>query len=491
MRPILFLMLAAGGLHAETYFVTVQGEDAPARTGTAVESWKTLAYACERVPAGKHIIQLEAGTFTAVKAAKPKSGVTVAGRGRTTRIVAAADWKLGDVTAIPKPADEFLIVLEKPKEVTIQDLAMESDPQHRISGAVRCAGGNGVVLRNLELREFRWAALYVEHSSQIEIDRCDIENGSTDKDKFHSGAIRTKWFKNSTIHHCRIINTVGSEYGYKAGGHERVRIHHNYFELRGEFALESAHENEYGLEIDHNSINRCISVPKSNQGDDPNKRKFEYSVRIHHNLLTDSYTVEGPRNHLQFDHNYIRIEKTGGRCYSHHGGINQGPITIHHNIVENVDRAFVWKNNGTSDNVHVWNNTVYAADAEKRAGAFIDVAKPDLTKGWSVKNNVFVAPASQPRKLCTGLSLGATHNLGVGLSSMPEGNLTGEPGFHLMGDKPQPFFMPAGQKSFVIGRGVDVGLPFMGAAPTLGAFELDTKQLLTEIPSAPAKTSQK
>ena len=211
-------------------------------------------------------------------------------------------------------------------------------------------------------------------------------------------------------------------------------------------------------------------------------------MRIHHNLLTDSYTVEGPRNHLRFDHNHVRIEKTGGRVYSQHGGNNKGPVWIHHNVVENLDRAFVWKNRGTAENVQVFNNTVYCADAGDRAAAIIDAysdAKQPI-KGWIVKNNVFVAPKSQPRRLLSAKAAAgvtATHNLGVNVTAMPEGNFAGHaPGFVGKGNKPWPFFAPASAESYVVGRGTDVGLPFKRKAPPLGAFDLGEKKPGWDIP---------
>ncbi|MBA4063535.1 MAG: hypothetical protein C0501_07435 [Isosphaera sp.] len=489
----LALALLAPAARADTFTVSPAGVDADDRDGkTAATAWRSLAYACDRVPAGEHTIQLESGTFPAARTAKPKNGVTIAGRGSTgdkaTRVVASTDWKLGDVTANPKPTDEFLIGVAKGKGVAVRDLAMESDPKHRVSGAVHAVNCDALTLKNLGLREFRWAALFLEHSQKVTVDGCVIENGSTDKDKHHSGAIRTRWLKSSEIARCRVVNTVGTEYGYKGGGHEGVRIHHCYFEQQGEFSFESAHENEFGLEIDHNHMNRCISVPKSGQGADPNTRGFAYSVWIHDNLLTDSYTVEGPRNHLRFGRNYVRIEKTGGRVYSQHGGENRGPVWIHHNVVENLDRAFVWKNRGSAENVSVLNNTVYAADAKDRAAAFIDAfhdAKQPV-KGWVVKNNVFVAAKEQPRNLVSpraAAEVAFAANLCVNLKGVPDGNFVGDdPGFRLKGDRPWPFYVPAAADSFVVGRGVDVGFPFKGKGPALGAYEFGEERPLTGIP---------
>ncbi|MFM9963434.1 MAG: right-handed parallel beta-helix repeat-containing protein [Planctomycetaceae bacterium] len=480
------------------YFVSVTGADDAALDGkTTATAWRSLAFACDRVDVSEAVIQLGAGTFVADRTARPKSGVTIAGqrdvarqksadkdsaKSPVTRIVAAKDWKLAEKITDMGPDDEYLIDLKRVKGVTIRDLVLSSDPEHRITGAIHVRDGENVVLEDLVVRDFRWNGLALEHSHHLTVQRCLIENASIDKLHHHGGLIRTRWIKNSELHHNQLMATQGHGYGYKGGGHEGVRLHHNTIRVVSEFAIESAHENEYGLEIAHNVLNRCVSVPKGGQGDDPNKRGFEYSVWIHDNLMTDSYGVEGPRSHLRLSRNYIRCEKTGGRIYTHHGGTNHGPVWIHHNVIENVDRAFVWMNEGLAENISVFNNTVTFADAGERAGAVLDAYTGERLNGWVVKNNVFIAPASQPRRLMptergVPQKITASHNLCIHITGAPAGNhLDTPPGFRLEGDKPWPFYVPATANSFVIGRGTDVGFPFKGQAPTLGAFNFGDVQ---------------
>ena len=123
--PVL-LALAANAVHADTFHVAPAGQDADSRDGKSAEAaWRSLAYACERVPAGDHTIQLASGTFIATRTAKPRNGVTIAGQGRdgdkATRIVAANDWKTAPATTLPKPATEFLIAVVKGKKVAIRE----------------------------------------------------------------------------------------------------------------------------------------------------------------------------------------------------------------------------------------------------------------------------------------------------------------------------------------------------------------------------------
>ena len=438
-------------------------------------------------PQGNHTIQLGSGKFVATETARPKSSVTIAGMGHSgknkTQIVAATDWELSaNPEKSDRPLGEYLIAFRDASDITIRNLVLSSQPEHRITGALYGVGSKNITLHDLTVKDFRWAGLNFKQSEGLNIYNNRIENASTEKFQFHNGLIRTRFIKDSEIHHNTITSTVSGGYGYKGGGHEDVRIHDNSFNIDRGFAIESAHENEIGVEIAHNTINRTISIPKGGQGENPNDKGYEYSFWIHDNLLTDSATIEGPRNHLRISNNYIRIEKKGGNVYSQHGGNNNGPIWIHNNVIENVDRGLVWVNNGVAKNIYVYNNTVTLANAGDRAGAILSApnrsSRGNNISNWVAKNNVFIAPASQPRKLFrengADRDITATDNVMVNITNFPSGNYVDvNPGFLGEGDRPWPFYAPADANSPLVNRGTDAGLPFSGSAPDIGAYELD------------------
>lgn len=491
---IVLLVALVMPLYASEFYVSEQGEDARFRDGQSWDNaWRSLAYACDRVPAGDHRIQLGSGFFRAERTAYPKSGVTIMGRGnagdRATILVATPGWALSDDPSRAEIKDEYLVCLYKVNKVTLRDMVLQSPPTQRLTGGLLCRNSERIGLHRLYVSDFRWAGLSLEHSRHLDVNDCTIRDASTEKHRYHNGLIRTRWLKHSAIHHNRILSTIGRGYGYKGGGHEDVRFHHNVVDVNSGFAFESAHENEYGVEIDHNYMTRCISIPKSGQGADPNQRGFDYSFWVHHNVLTDSYTVEGPRNHLRLCHNYIFIQKPNGRVYTHHGGNNHGPIWIHHNVVENVDRAFVWMNQGLAENIYVYNNTVLCANAGSRAGSIFGAWSGERLNNWVIQNNIFIAPSDQRRKLIPSKrdvpdKMIVKNNLYRNCTGVPRGNHGGYlPGFFEEGDKPWPYYAPAEPNSYIVDRGVDVGLPYSGLAPDLGAFEYSLEEPIPPIPS--------
>lgn len=467
---------------ATNYFVSPSGSNANNGLSTS-NAFKTVAYACSQVPSGNHIIHLAPGTYEEIETAFLKSGVTLEGSGTvgsgTTVITNAASF-----APVHSPCDfnyaNYLIGVSDKDNFAIRDIAFQSRSGLMLDGAIDLKYSENFVIENIKVTSFRWAGIYMRECGYFELKNSTFINANNERHcNTWSGNFRTRYIWHSEIHHNTFISDVNSGYGYKASGHENVRFHHNTIDAIGEFAFESAHENEYGLEIDNNVMNRCISIPKSNGGANPASRGFTYAIDIHHNKLSDSYTIEGPRNYLIVRNNDINITKTGGRVYSHHGGTNTAWIKIHNNIVRNLDRSFAWANAGTAKNLKIFNNTIYCADAGSRTGAVLDFPSANSLEmsGWEFKNNVVIAPSSKPRSLhwnnTNASNVDVSNNLTINVTSAALGTISGiQPGFKLSGAKPYPYYSPAGNSSAVVGAGVDVGLPYVGA-PDIGAYEYD------------------
>ncbi|MEO0446219.1 MAG: right-handed parallel beta-helix repeat-containing protein, partial [Verrucomicrobiota bacterium] len=451
--------------------------------------------ACEQVPedGGEHTIFLRAGTYVATRTAHPKSSTTITGEGaggkKGTYLVASKDWPLSDeFKGDAPPEEEHLISFKKQSTIRIQNLSLLSDPEHRITGGIYATASKGLVFEGLRLRDFRWNGVFLNVCQEVDLGHCHFEDTSVEKMRYWGGQIRTRYLTSSEIHNNRIIGRNGGGYGYKAGGHTDVRIHHNFIDHKKGFGIESAHENEYGVEIDHNWINNCISIPKGGQASDPNGKGFPYSFWIHHNVLSHSYTIEGPRNHLIFEHNWVNVSSPNGRIYTQHGGTNHGPVTIRYNVIENVDRALVWMNNGLAENISVYHNTIFAADAGVRTGRLIGAGKPERFDNWTFKNNLVVAAWSQPRAIASAdpevlAKMSVEGNLFINCTEIPEGEKNFkdmDPGLVREGEKPSAFYAPVSAESFVVDRGVDVGQPFEGSAPDIGAFEFGREPWVLE-----------
>lgn len=118
------------------------GVDSEARDGLSWETtWSSLAYASDCVPQGENMVQLGSGTFVAAETAQPKSGFTIAGvgqaRGNSTQIIASPDWPLSETPCNGNSVlNEYLIVIQNAQDITVRDVLLASEPEHRITGAI-------------------------------------------------------------------------------------------------------------------------------------------------------------------------------------------------------------------------------------------------------------------------------------------------------------------------------------------------------------------
>jgi hypothetical protein len=471
-------------LATSTVFVSPQGIDSAERDGLSkATAFASLPYACERLKPGRNTIRVSAGVYQCDRAAVVPSDTEILGAGfhgkQFSELSASPRWKLSAEAAEETLDKESLIVIRRDAQnVKIYGLLLRSSGEHPISGGVTMTHAEKIKVDTCRFRDFRWFGIRALNCKEIEIAGCSFRHCSQQKFKHRSGQILTRWLSDSTIHHCRFEPMPsGGGYGYKGGGHTNVRLHDNRF-LPSYFSIESPHESEFGLEIDHNELNGAISVPKGGQGADPGKRGHEYSVRIHHNLMTDSYAIEGPRNHLRVDHNHIRISKVGGRVYSQFGGTNHGPVTFDHNVIENVDRSILWIRQGLAEKVLFEANTVFVADAPGRAGPLFSAYSGENINQWTIRDNVIVASWNQPRQLLNtqrGVpkKMSIQNNLLVNVTDAPEGNEVGTwPGFQ-RGDaaKPWGYFSSVSARGPTVDRGIRDEDDFGGEGPDIGAAE--------------------
>ena len=490
------LLTAASGIGQTTYYVTTTGIDAADRDGrTPATAWGSLAFASERVAGGEATIELGAGTFVATRTAVLGGGVTVVGQGSNETTLTNAASFIASASAHcdwTTNADNFLISIPKGSHgVTIKDITFGSPDANPLYGAVHATQANDIELDRVTVRNFAWAGVYLLKCSRIRVRRSLFDDASYERHCSEwGGGLRTRYVKAVEIDGNTFQTTKGGGYGYKASGHEATRIHDNLFRNKitagpndgRPFDLESAHEFEYGLEIYDNVFNGMVSVPRQGSNATTSHATgatFDYAIRIHDNVFHGSGGVEGPRSNLVIDHNYFaNTWGNNGRVYEIHGGRNAGPTVIHHNVAE-CSMGFVFKKNELSENVSIFNNTVFLANTTRDnfPTSFLEVS--GAVDNWQVKNNVVISTDPQGREKASAFSRGSlpttgmalARNVAYGVANVPSGVAEVDPGLALAGLRPTAYYHPAAGTSYVVDAGVDVGRGYEGAAPDLGAYE--------------------
>ena len=494
------LLTAAPAAPAETYHVAPGGDDA-ANGLTRASAFATLGRACGAADAGD-TVRLAPGDYPLGRTAVLKGGVTLVGADRPwdrndrdavrfSTLRPGPGWARADPLADDDPGQYLLRAAKGAAGVTVRHVRFRGVPAGGaesggaapvVTGAFHADRADRLTLDRLDVEGFRACGLRLLACRGMTVAGCRLRDAALEQVPHGGGGGRwggmiwTRWPKDSVVENCRIEGDRSGGYGIKGHGSDGFRV--TRCVVTGPyFSLEHPHENEFGLEIDHCRFDGCISVPKGGPQADPATRGHARSVYIHHNLLTDSYTVEGPRQYLEFAYNYVHAERPNGRCYTHHGGEVPGPVLIHHNVFENVDRACVWMNRGFAGGVKFYNNTVFAADAGGRSGVLFDSWSADRLDGWELKNNIFTAAWTRPRTLLPDrpgvrakVALAANRYRFVTPPADSDAAPFDPAMLTVAGDKPAPFFRPPAG-SPLVDVGEDVGLPFAGAAPDVGAFE--------------------
>ena len=441
----LLLALAAD---AATFHVATDGIDAAERSGESPQSaFKSLAYACERAGEGD-TIRLGRGVHLCTRPAVLKSGQRIVGHGfhgpaANWAILQAdpANWErpLADANGAfcGKGLEERALIGGRWIEnISMWGVKLQSDPadpetlgtDDRLPVGIHLQDVDGAEFTTCRFEDFRWAGVYAFVCRNLTFDGCGLVRCSTDRCRHRGGQLYLNFVRNLEVAHTRFMPARGDGgYGLKGGGLRGARIHDNTFEPCY-FAIELPHENEHGVEIDHNEIHGAISIPKGGDASPPQRSGFDLAFDIHHNLMTDSYGIEGPRNYLHVHHNHVRISKPGGRFYTQFGGHTDGPIWIERNIIENVDRALVWQREGTTNHLTFRRNTVICADAAGRNERLFGVWAGDRIADWTVSDNVIVSPLSYPRTLIRqerGVpeQIAIRGNVLIDLADPPPGNL--------------------------------------------------------------------
>lgn len=499
MATCLALVLMAGSAMATIYHVSPNGNDSTG-DGSAAKPWKTLASAAEQVRAGEgHVIRLAAGTFNETRTANIPVGVTVEGAGKDRTIIKSSlgGWLINLSSNSFENGNQSLrgfridgnsrqldhgILVSRRHNVKIHDLHIQGIEDVGIQ-----VQGQG---SNLTSPPAQWV-------NNLEIYRVTLVNTSKDfpERKHSSGAIMLGHVSNAKIHDNIIRENQG--YGIKFlndGWIRRSQIYNNDIVVPTvdqswtcDIAIELWNITE-DCKVYDNKANSWFSFVRGNKGSGTRSLHVYNNHISFPNLSSTMMAIEiASLSDVEINNNFIQRGRFGIGLWKQRpdAPANVANIKIHHNvIVDNPGGHGIMMTGADSNiqNVQVYNNVI---DGQKSAITMNPPNAGARINNVHIANNVFM---NGERALST---MGAGGNitkitmqqnvmhrvstnfvewggktgttLGTNFSQDPQ--LTGE------GVKPYPFYKPASDKSFVVNRGIDVGLPFSGGAPSIGAYD--------------------
>lgn len=505
MRRASILILLVASFHfsfGAVYHVSISGNNNG--DGSPGNPWRTLAHAVARVPGGQgHTIRLSAGTFVENGAFTVPAGVNIEGAGVDQTIIKAASSFYFNPATPGFALDKFLMNLTSGSATngnqTLKNFTIDGDGK-RLHGGIYVKYRNNVTIENVKVNATNFCGIWIWDVKNSLLKNVTLINCSWGSASWAAGALQLANLESVELTGLHIDENVG--YGVKAlgsGGNRitKMKFHDSRITVtpNGKWNNGSAPNISFELwevlltdcEIYNNYMDNHLSLVNV-----PTTPTGGRSVRVYNNVFDlkaraggHGYGIEVTINDVEIDHNWFN----GGS----YGVANWSPTkcsnwSIHHNTFYGLSSG--WPGSVLRSQVSGLHNVIFVNNTIELAGtSTINVVS--LHGGSStnvqIKNNLIIDSNTSYSFwqnplifMENGASISAfqvTHNM---FQKMPVGsvggvsyatNKTGDPQINRTGARPSPFYVPK-SGSPLIDAGTNVGLPYSGSAPDIGAYEV-------------------
>jgi gliding motility-associated-like protein len=503
--------------NAATYYVDINGNDASG-DGSSGKPWRTLKFAVSKVPGGQgHTIKISAGTFIEQGPIDVPTGVNIEGSGHSTVLKAASSFYYYPAEPGLSPS-KFLIRFVSSSRTnggqSIKNLAINGDGK-KLHGGIVFQKRDNVLAAGLKLEYINFNGLWLSESKNARITDSEFLNSAYAHYNACYGALMIGNVENVEIDHVKIDEGWG--YGLKAltlgikppTTLTNVKIHDCHVTVNGYGVWQDGHAANIAVElwstylnnveIYNNYIDNTLSLV-SNYSAPPVAK----TVHVHHNFFDiaarskgEGYSIELTLDDVEVDHNFFNTGTNGMAEWS--TSTSRRNWNIHHNIFYGLKGQ--WPSHAVISRAPVtnlkFNNNVFESTGGQTAhvlGFYTPTAKANNVE---VKNNLFINSntaynygTNQLIRLQDGgtvQNLQVTNNLfhKLDVGNIPgtyASNITGvDPQINVSGNRPDPYYRPKAG-SPLIDKGINVGFPYSGSAPDIGAYEYGST------PTPPANT---
>lgn len=509
------------------YYISTTGSDTGG-TGTILNPWSTLYYACTHVTSSGNTIHVNAGTYTETNHCDLSPGVSIIGDGSGSTIIngnyASDSYSIINLISATNGTNG---------NQTISDIKLNGG----LTGytAITIRGRSNVSIHDCYISNFaKWgiifdgrgtAGTYIPATGNTfynnTLYNCagdyDYDDGSTIYN-YAYGSLSLDWQEGILIHDNTIQENVG-RYGYgikfyHTGFNRGVKIYNNHIEVAHlpkpdreswNFAIESWNNVSGGTEIYNNRIIGSLDLCDSQKGN------YDYGFYVHDNImgfdeLTESLAtaihVEGMFQYLYIKNNIIKNISNGLAITIG----DETPLNLHHlyvqqNIFYNIGNTVTAYGGGgtytdsvihthTISDIYIDNN-VFIGYRDCLPVQGIMLFDAGNTSNYYIRNNVIENFIWSVRD---GYYYGETvtiDNLKIQNNDFYDQITTNTPYFqhttptnyiYTNNIFNNPLFISSvdfhlQSGSTLIDAGIDVGLPYKGSAPDIGCYEYDTNFL--------------
>lgn len=486
---------------ANTFYVSTTGSDAA--DGSSSSPWKTLKYAVTKTPANQdYAIQLSAGTFIESGLIEVPLGVSIYGAGIDKTILKATNTFYYYPSSPAYATDKFLLSLNASSQVngnqTLSGFTIDGDSK-KLHGGIYVHYRSNVIIDAVKVQYTNFTGIWLWDVKDSKLLNSHIINSAWGSSSYCVGALNIGNVERVEIANLNVNENTG--YGIKAigpGGNNnilslkirdsRISVHPYGLWNNGSapnIAIELWSVNLVKSEIYNTYVDNTISLINSNATPSTGVQ----TIRVHHNTIDmetrakgAGYGVELTIHDAEIDHNYF-LKGTYGIANWDHAMKNWN---IHHNTFYALQGTYpgeiVRSQSNGLHNVKLYNNTIeFAGTKTMNVIGVYGGASSNI----DVKNNLFInnntSYSYYPNEFIhreNGATISGLIVKNNSFNRLPVGtvagtyasNLTTDPLVTKTGNRPNPYYLPKAG-SPLVDAGLNVGYPFTGSAPEIGAFE--------------------
>jgi gliding motility-associated-like protein len=503
-RNSIVIVLLVGLVHfsfATDYYVSTSGSDASGN-GSQSKPWRTLRHALSKVPANQgHTIKLSSGTFVENGPLKVPTRVNIEGAGTATIIKAASSFHHSGGWNAGKLLFQLVSNSSTDGDQYLKNFVIDGDDR-KLYGGIRVEGRNRILIQGLTVRNTNFVGIWLIKVKDSRVTNVTMRDCSMASATYGTGSICVASIERVELDHLDIEDNYGcgiKAMGVSYGPIYNCKFHDNKIKsaekgywvnngnLTPSISFELFDAELVGNEVYNNVFQGCVSIV-NNKYHPPKNR---IAIRIHHNTFDNrpgnNYGLELTVHDAEVDHNYFYGGKWGITDWRHSS--DKKPFEnwkIHHNVFYNIKGSMpglVRSEQVGLVNVEIYNNTIEFVD---RCEFAILQLVGGSSRNIKIKNNLIINNTKGPYpygppvliQVRPGASLSGLQVTNNFLQNLPIGNypgsysnnLSGDPQITMTGSRPEPYYFPK-SGSPLIDRGVDVGFPYSGSAPDIGAFE--------------------
>ena len=496
---------------AATYYVDPNGNDTSGN-GSQTYPWKSLSNACAKVTGSGNTISINPGTYTDNNRCNLAFGVNIQGAGiSSTTIITSYNGGVesgyiyraqSQTNPVPHGNNDISgftldgnnktasggIWIRGSDTINIHDMKIMNMKIRAIG-----LGGYGFGTDYATLTMNQPVAYGIGYNLyNLTIDNTTETTTSTTSDRL--GAIDLLGVANVTFHD----STINENYANSGTGVKAVPGWLKNFKMYNvTFTMYPSHTDNFVIEtynftsdseIYNCTFNHLISL---NGGITTLNAGSSWNLKIHDNVFTYGYSGTSGN---EFSHNWLDVYNnyfygypapTAGLWSTNYlTGSGVSHWRFRNNVVYNcADGVYLVR--GANSYVEIYNNVFDTMNAKPWGGSGIDAAGFSGTlSGAKIQNNLIMNTVSAPISIGSNLTNtlvdhnwfyndGNSNNISnSGASTTQTNNVKGVlPGINLSGTRPDPYYRPSSATSNVVDAGINVGLPYSGTAPPVGAYE--------------------